>query len=267
MISREVENHTDGSGLSRAAPPVTLEVMTPLISLRHVSKTYGTGDAQVHALRDIDLDITVGEYIAILGQSGSGKSTLLHIVGLLDTPSAGQYLFSGKDVSDRSDAERAELRNTNIGFVFQQFFLIPRATVLDNVRLPMIYRGNTTAQERTERATEALEQLGLGHRLKHRPNQLSGGERQRVAIARALVNKPKILFADEPTGNLDSNNGRNIIEILRGLHGNGMTIVLVTHEERLAREALRVVQMQDGRIISTRTLPANESRMTPGDIV
>lgn len=240
--------------------------MSPLISLRHVSKSYGSGDAQVHALRDIDLDIEHGEYVAILGQSGSGKSTLLHIIGLLDTPTEGQYLFSGKRVERQTDAERAEQRNTDIGFVFQQFFLIPRASVLDNVRLPMIYRGKTPPEERTARAIEALEQLGLGHRMKHRPNQLSGGERQRVAIARALVNRPKVLFADEPTGNLDSVNGRKIIEILRRLHADGMTIVLVTHEERLAGEAHRIIQMQDGRIVSTRMMPSTASHPTHGEI-
>jgi len=215
--------------------------------LRDVSKVYPMGDTQVRALHGVDLQIDSGEFIAILGPSGSGKSTLMHILGCLDTPTSGTYHLDGLAVQDMSRNELAEIRNRKIGFVFQSFHLLPRATAAENVELPMVF-GAVRAAERSTRAECILEQVGLKHRARHLPNELSGGERQRVAIARALVNQPSILLADEPTGNLDSHSGAEILSLFEGLHTEGRTIILVTHDEMIARRAHRVIRILDGRI-------------------
>jgi len=224
------------------AAPVTL-------SLRDVAKTYVVGSEPVHALSDVSLDVTRGEYVAIMGPSGSGKSTLMNIIGCLDVPSTGTYLLEGERVASMSESQLAEVRNRRIGFVFQMFNLLPRADILHNVELPLIYRG-VPRRERRERAEKALEDVGLRDRMKHRPNELSGGQRQRVAIARALVHDPSIILADEPTGNLDSKTGEDIMAMLDDLHAAGQTILLVTHEETVAEHARRTVRLRDGRIES-----------------
>ncbi len=218
-----------------------------LIELESVSKVYEIGTVEVNALKEVSLQIKENEYLAIMGPSGSGKSTLMNILGCLDTPSSGKYLFVGHRVSDMNDDQLAEIRNREIGFVFQTFNLLPRATALHNVELPLIYNG-TPASKRKKLAEEALERVGLAERMHHRPNELSGGQRQRVAIARALVNKPKIILADEPTGNLDTRNGDEIMEIFELLHDQGNTIILVTHEEYIAEHANRIVRLRDGKI-------------------
>lgn len=210
-------------------------------------KTYRMGDETIHALHGVTFEIKRNEYIAIVGPSGSGKSTLMNLIGCLDTPSKGEYWLNGKLVSQMDDDELAHIRNKEIGFVFQTFNLLPRATALHNVELPLIYNG-TPAAARTARAKEALEQVDLGHRMHHKPNELSGGQRQRVAIARALVNNPSIILADEPTGNLDSQTSQEIMGLLDTLHQRGNTIILVTHEPDIAAHAHRMLSIRDGRI-------------------
>jgi putative ABC transport system ATP-binding protein len=212
-------------------------------------KTYEMGDEKLHALRGIDLTIHRGEYVAIMGPSGSGKSTLMNLIGCLDTPTAGKYWLAGRLVSELDDDELAAIRNKEIGFVFQTFNLLPRATALHNVELPLIYNG-TPAEERVARAKRALEAVDLGARMVHKPNELSGGQRQRVAIARALVNSPSIVLADEPTGNLDSKTGDEIMALFARLHGDGNTIIVVTHENDIAQRANRIIHVRDGRVES-----------------
>jgi len=212
-------------------------------------KTYIMGDQEINAVSGVDIEIKRGEYVAIMGPSGSGKSTLMNLIGCLDTASRGQYYINGRLVSDMTDDELARIRNKEIGFVFQTFNLLPRASALHNVELPLIYAG-AGARERRARAARALERVGLGDRMEHRPNELSGGQRQRVAIARALVNDPSILLADEPTGNLDSTTSGEIMAVFRDLHRQGQTIVMVTHEHDIAAHAARVVTLRDGLIAS-----------------
>ncbi|MCL4524323.1 MAG: ABC transporter ATP-binding protein [Acidobacteria bacterium] len=207
------------------------------------------GAEQVHALRGLDLQINKGEYCAIMGPSGSGKSTLMNLIGCLDTPTSGKYWLAGRLVSELDDDELAYIRNKEIGFVFQTFNLLPRATALHNVELPLIYNG-TPAEERVEKARKALQTVDLEDRMMHKPNELSGGQRQRVAIARALVNSPSILLADEPTGNLDSQTGNEIMEVFNKLHAQGNTIILVTHEHDIAEHAHRVIHIKDGKVHS-----------------
>jgi putative ABC transport system ATP-binding protein len=218
-----------------------------LVELRNVSKIYHLGGEEIRALDDLSLDIEAGEFISIIGPSGSGKSTLMHILGCLDTPTRGTYLLNGSRVSDMNDNELARIRNQEIGFVFQTFNLLPRASALDNVALPLVYAG-VPGSEREVRARAALEMVDLLPRLTHRPNELSGGQRQRVASARALVNRPSLLLADEPTGNLDSKTGAEIMALFERLHGAGNTIIVVTHEADVAAFAPRVVHLRDGQI-------------------
>ncbi len=210
-------------------------------------KTYEMGGEKLHALRGIDLTIRRGEYVAVMGPSGSGKSTLMNLIGCLDTPTSGKYWLAGRLVSDLDDDELAAIRNKEIGFVFQTFNLLPRATALHNVELPMIYNG-TPSEERLVRAKRALEAVDLGSRMMHKPNELSGGQRQRVAVARALVNSPSIVLADEPTGNLDTKTGDEIMALFARLHGEGNTIILVTHENDVARRANRIIHVRDGKV-------------------
>ncbi len=219
------------------------------LSLRDVTKTYVMGAEKVHALRGISLDINKNEYVAVMGPSGSGKSTLMNVIGCLDVPSTGTYSLEGRMVAEMSENQLAEVRNRDIGFVFQTFNLIPRANILHNVELPLVYGGVKKAKRRA-RAIEAIERVGLGDRMKHKPNELSGGQRQRVAIARALVFNPSIILADEPTGNLDSKTGDEIMSVLDELHGAGQTIVLVTHEDYIAEHASRSIRLKDGAIES-----------------
>ena len=219
-----------------------------ILQLSNVSKTYGTDSHSVTVLKKINLEIKKGDFIALMGPSGSGKSTLMHIAGCLDVPTSGKVIFENKDVSKLSEGELAQIRNKKIGFVFQSFNLIPRTTALDNVQLPLIYAG-VDIEERQERSKKALELLGLKERITHFPNQLSGGEQQRTAIARALVNKPSIILADEPTGNLDSKTGKEIIEVFKKLNRNGNTIVLVTHDEKIAQIAKKIIKIYDGEIV------------------
>jgi putative ABC transport system ATP-binding protein len=218
-----------------------------LIETRDLWKTYVMGSEEIHALRGVSISIERGEYVAIMGPSGSGKSTLMNLVGCLDTPSKGSYLLNGKEVAEMNDDELARIRNEEIGFVFQTFNLLPRATALHNVELPLVY-GGVSGKERQERAQQALEKVELMSRASHRPNELSGGQRQRVAIARALVNNPSILLADEPTGNLDSKTGVEIMALFRRLHEGGNTIVLVTHEPDIAAYAHRAIHIRDGQV-------------------
>ena len=218
-----------------------------LIETRDLWKTYVMGSEEIHALRGVSVQIERGEYVAIMGPSGSGKSTLMNLIGCLDTPSKGTYLLNGKEVSQMNDNELARIRNEEIGFVFQTFNLLPRATALHNVELPLVYAG-VPAKERVDRAKLALDKVELTTRMMHRPNELSGGQRQRVAIARALVNNPSILLADEPTGNLDSKTGQEIMALFARLHQAGNTIVLVTHEPDVAAFAHRIIHIRDGRV-------------------
>lgn len=220
-----------------------------MIELSNISKVYGEGEAKTLALREITLKIKEGEFVAIVGPSGSGKSTLLHIMGLLDRQTEGIYKFEGKDTSEFSDDELSEIRNKKMGFVFQMFNLLPRMTALENVELPLIY-SSIPERKRKEMAKRALEEVGISHRMNFYPNQMSGGEQQRVAIARAIVNQPSIIFADEPTGNLDSKSGKVVMDFLKKLNKLGKTIVLVTHEKYTASAAERIVSMRDGKIIS-----------------
>jgi putative ABC transport system ATP-binding protein len=219
------------------------------LSLRNVVKTYEMGADKVHALRGVTLAIAQNEYIAVMGPSGSGKSTLMNIIGCLDVPTSGSYSLQGQMVADMSENQLAEIRNRQIGFVFQTFNLIPRANVFHNVELPLVYGGVPKAKRR-ERTEHAIERVGLSDRMKHKPNELSGGQRQRVAIARALVFNPSIILADEPTGNLDSKTGDEIIGVLDELHASGQTIVLVTHEDYIARHAKRAIRLMDGSVES-----------------
>jgi putative ABC transport system ATP-binding protein len=224
--------------------------MEALIDIRDVTKTYDMGaEAQVRALDGVSVAIDGGDYVAIMGPSGSGKSTLMNLIGCLDTPTTGSYRLKGIEVATLNDDELARIRNREIGFIFQTFNLLPRADALQNVELPLIYAG-LGRRERHQQAIAALGAVGLGDRMHHRPNEMSGGQRQRVAIARALVNKPSILLADEPTGNLDSKTGKEILGLMDDLHGQGNTIILVTHDEELAHRAARVVRLRDGQIVS-----------------
>lgn len=218
-----------------------------LIETRNLWKTYVMGDEEIHALKGVSLSIERGEYVAIMGPSGSGKSTLMNLIGCLDTPSQGTYLLNGKEVSTMKDDELARIRNEEIGFVFQTFNLLPRATALHNVELPLVYAG-MSKKARLEQAEGALKRVELSHRMGHRPNELSGGQRQRVAIARALVNNPSILLADEPTGNLDSKTGVEIMALFARLHAGGNTIIVVTHEPDIAAYAHRVISIRDGQV-------------------
>jgi putative ABC transport system ATP-binding protein len=226
-----------GSGGSREAA----------LSLHDVVKTYVMGSEKVHALRGVSLDVADNEYVAVMGPSGSGKSTLMNIIGCLDVPTSGTYKLGGQMVAEMSENQLAEIRNRQIGFVFQTFNLIPRANIFHNVELPLIYAGVSKAKRRL-RAEEAIERVGLADRMKHKPNELSGGQRQRVAIARALVHNPSIILADEPTGNLDSKTGDEIMKVLDELHASGQTIILVTHEEYIAQHTRRAIRLLDGSI-------------------
>jgi putative ABC transport system ATP-binding protein len=221
--------------------------MQSIIKLNQIAKSYKIGTEVIHALRSVTLDIYKNEYVALMGPSGSGKSTLMNVLGCLDSPSSGEYVLNGKSVAKMPDNELADVRNKEIGFVFQSFNLLPRSTALDNVTLPLIYAG-FSKEQRFLRAKEVLEQVGLGERMMHKPNELSGGQRQRVAIARALVNKPAIILADEPTGNLDSKTSVEIMGLLEDIHKQGNTIVLVTHEEDIAQHAHRIVRLKDGEV-------------------
>jgi len=219
----------------------------PLITIKEIGRKYVIGSEVIHALKSVSLDINKGEFVALMGPSGSGKSTLMNILGCLDTPSSGTYILNGTNVSHMSDDALAEVRNKEIGFVFQTFNLLPRSTSLDNVALPLIYAG-TSKKDRDARAAKALENVGLGNRMDHKPNELSGGQRQRVAVARALINNPSIILADEPTGNLDTKTSIEIMGLLEEIHSKGNTIILVTHEEDIAQHAHRIVRMRDGLI-------------------
>lgn len=221
--------------------------MSALIHLQHIQRRYIMGTEVLYALKDVNIEIFKGEYVALMGPSGSGKSTLMNVLGALDTPTSGTYMLNGKDVSSMGDNELADIRNQEIGFVFQTFNLLPRLSSLENVALPLIYAG-IKKEERLERAMEVLKSVGLGDRVNHRPNELSGGQRQRVAVARALVNRPSIILADEPTGNLDTKTSVEIMQLFEDLHKQGNTIIVVTHEEDIAQRAKRIVRLRDGLV-------------------
>jgi putative ABC transport system ATP-binding protein len=232
------------------------DVRMPIVRVRDLTKVYDLGEMQVHALRGITLDVMAGEFVMLTGPSGSGKSTFMHVVGCLDRPTSGEYWLNGLDVSLVPPRALAHTRNAEIGFVFQGFNLLPRTTALENVELPLLYARGVSARERRARATAALEAVGLGGRLAHYPNQLSGGQQQRVAIARALVNNPRLLLADEPTGNLDSRTSVEVIDIFQRLNAErGLTILLVTHEHDIAEYGERIVAFRDGRVVSDRAVP------------
>ncbi len=224
--------------------------LTPVAELIAVSKVYGSGDLTVRALDQLDLTVHRGDYLAVMGASGSGKSTAMNILGCLDRPSSGSYRLNGQSVEQLDDDALADVRNRSLGFVFQQFHLLPQATAMDNVMLPMIYAG-VPAEERRERARKALERVGLAQRLENRPNQLSGGQQQRVAIARAIINRPALLLADEPTGALDSQTTAEVLDLFDDLHRQGITLVMVTHEDDVAARARQVARFQDGRLLSS----------------
>ena len=233
-----------------------------IINIEHIAKIYQVGTEEVHALRDVSLTIDKNEYVAIMGPSGSGKSTLMNVLGCLDTPTKGLYDFNRKNVSEMTDNDLAQIRNQEIGFVFQTFNLLPRSDALHNVELPLIYAGVPT-YERKERAKEALVNVGLADRIHHKPNELSGGQRQRVAVARALVTRPSIILADEPTGNLDSKTGEEIMGLFNEIHDQGNTIILVTHEEYIAQHAARIIRLKDGLVetdekVADRYMPNNK---------
>jgi len=232
--------------------------MPNLIELKNITKKYAMGSEIVHALNGVSLDISEGEYVAIMGASGSGKSTLMHIIGCLDTPTSGEYFLGGKAIQDSSDDELAAVRNAAIGFIFQQFNLLPQMTGLQNVELPLIY-GGADKEARSERAKAVMQMVGLGDRMNHRPTQLSGGQQQRVSIARALANRPKILLADEPTGALDSHTAKDIMALINDLVADGMTVVLVTHDSEVAAHAQRIVRIKDGVITSDERKAASRS--------
>ncbi len=232
-----MSSHENGAGDGR------------LIQVQDITRVFTVGGEEVRALRGVSFSIARGEWVAIIGQSGSGKSTLMNVLGCLDTPTSGRYMLNGKDVSRMSDDELAVVRNVEIGFIFQTFQLLPKETALANVELPLVYRG-MAAKERRERAKQALEKVQLAHRMHHRPNELSGGQRQRVAIARALVSEPSMLLADEPTGNLDSATGEEIVKLFEQLHQAGHTLVLVTHEPKLAARCPRAIRLSDGEIVA-----------------
>ncbi len=221
--------------------------MASIIETKNIQKIYRMGSEEVHALESVSIKVNRGEYVAFMGPSGSGKSTLMNIIGCLDTPTSGQYILNNKDVSDMSENELAEIRNKEIGFVFQTFNLLPRASCLENVALPLIYAGYGKS-ERDEKAFLALKSVGLDDRVNHKPNELSGGQRQRVAIARALVNDPSIILADEPTGNLDTKTSYDIMDLFHELHQNGNTIIMVTHEDDIAHYAHRIIRLRDGLV-------------------
>jgi putative ABC transport system ATP-binding protein len=249
------ETSTQSASTSPAARPVAAKPEPDeVIVVDNLWKTYNMGAEQVHALRGVNLRIRHNEYVAIMGPSGSGKSTLMNLIGCLDTPTQGSYWLNGHEVSELNDDELARIRNKEIGFVFQTFNLLARATALHNVELPLIYNG-TPAEERIERAKAALTAVNLGERMYHKPNELSGGQRQRVAIARALINHPSIILADEPTGNLDSKTGAEIMALMDELHAGGNTIIVVTHEPDIAGYAHRIVHIRDGEIASDETSP------------
>lgn len=218
-----------------------------MVKLKNVTKVYPMGPFEVVAVNEITLDIADGDFVSIMGPSGSGKSTLMHIIGCLDRPTSGQYLLGGQDVSHLNDVSLAHIRNKRIGFVFQQFNLLPRETILANVEVPLVYAG-VKARERRRIAAEALERVGIGDRMRHRPSEISGGQKQRAAIARALVNSPSLILADEPTGNLDTKTGHEILDILAELNADGATVVLVTHDREIAERAGKIVQLRDGAI-------------------
>lgn len=233
--------------------------MNPVIKLDHIRKTYQMGTVKIHALRDVSMEIFPNDYVAIMGPSGSGKSTLMNMLGCLDTPSAGLYMLNNTDVSNMTDSDLAEIRNKEIGFVFQTFNLLARSSALDNVALPLVYAGFNRS-DRRDRAEEVLDSVGLGDRVHHKPNELSGGQRQRVAVARALVNSPSIILADEPTGNLDTQTSHEIMSLFEDLYRAGNTIIVVTHEEDIAQHTKTIVRLRDGNIES---IEENKNRITP----
>ena len=225
------------------------EKMSALVEIQDISKIYNPGENEVRALDHVSLSIQQNEFVAIIGQSGSGKSTLMNMLGCLDLPTSGTYMLNGQDVSKMTDDEQSDIRNKEIGFIFQGFNLIPNLTALENVELPLIYRG-VSKQVRSELAKNALEKVGLANRMTHKPAEMSGGQQQRVAIARAIAQAPPIILADEPTGNLDSNSSKEIMGILRGLHKEGRTVILITHDNEIANEAERIIKIKDGKIES-----------------
>ena len=234
-------------GLSMAPPPWPRKKAKAVIDLLQIHRNFTVGEQLVHALDNVTLSIAAGEYVSIMGPSGSGKSTLLNLLGLLDSPSSGRYQLNGQDVTSLSDNEQAQVRNQEIGFVFQMFHLVPRLTAAENVELPLVLAG-MSVEERRELVSQALEDLSLSDRSHHRPEQLSGGQRQRVAIARATVTQPKVLLADEPTGNLDHRSGQDVIDILEGLNAKGITLIMVTHDHEMGQRARRRLRMMDGQL-------------------
>jgi putative ABC transport system ATP-binding protein len=234
--------------------------MQTIIQLEHITKTYGVGETEVKALADVNLIIEPGEYCSIMGASGSGKSTAMNVIGCLDRPTSGSYYLDGLDVSQLSDSELAHIRNRKIGFVFQQFHLLPQLSALENVMLPMVYAG-VSSQERRDRSVEALTRVGLANRLNNKPNQLSGGQQQRVAIARAIVNRPVLLLADEPTGALDSQTTQEVLNIFTELNASGITVVMVTHESEVARQTRRIVWFRDGHVVHNNLAPTEMNQM------